>query len=302
MVCRKRIHCLAIATLFVMLVPTIAITENIHNEVELILPENTIAYVSINGNNSDGLTFIVHDVYYDGYLLMLSITQRANSPSVHVYEDEVLGYTHEELLCALDIPSDTNISILGSYCNIELLGDENSIVSSEQCSGTTTTNGTLIEHFRFHFLPTESHKPLKVNVHYGVVETPGRPDLAQHDTFIIEIPVQSKSEISTISIPPSIIEDTGIQNIYVTQSQNVAGVYIFFAVDDIQKIRSPIEYLDSNMVKVSSTGYVGYDAHNNLGYAYQAFLKEDASIIRVINRHNLHLYEINIADCTINSI
>jgi hypothetical protein len=88
------------------------------------MPENTVKVISLPGARTSGITYIVHDAYFDGLQLQVSVTQVANDPGAQVYEEDVYELDTKQNVFVLGKNLDFENGQVGSYCYVTAYGED----------------------------------------------------------------------------------------------------------------------------------------------------------------------------------
>lgn len=185
----KKLSVLALVCGMLTLLLSQSYTEEITIGSDIVFPENTVTFVGETGMLTPGLTFIVHDVRYDGYRLSLSITSAPNVSGYIVYND-VPGKTYSAQ--ETDELNVDNLIPIGAHCAIQVLDEDENEINTQILKSGLAVNSTFI----FTFLATLPLErvvdEVRVRVAYGMMETLGEL-LNNPKTFDLLIPVQAES-------------------------------------------------------------------------------------------------------------
>ena len=248
------------------------------------MPENIVKVVSLPGARTLGITYIVHDVYFDGLQLQVSVTQVANDPGNQVYEENVYELDPKQNVFVLGKNLDFENGQIGSYCYVTAYGEDNKEVIFP--SGISGPGGdALVQTNFFYFLPHENRDTVNVQVSCGVVETVVREDeKLKLENVELDIPSQSQPETKTVIIA----QNEGalpIEEVFVAQTDDYASVFIYYTGDGTDHSTPPFSFVKEGVEEVSEGSRQGYDKSRAMNYDFH-FLRttEHLETIRVKSR------------------
>jgi hypothetical protein len=156
-------------------------------------PESTVTYVSVSqsGEKTAGVTFTVHDVYYDGHLLMYSVTTAPNEKGYTAYNDVL---SDDQSSTRADIAAKTGSIPLGAYCEGIVYTEDGKEVGIDvgkfEFDTGRNEGSTYVRDFGFSFLPDEAPNELRVILTLGVMETPGQV-IGDMELLELKIPLKT---------------------------------------------------------------------------------------------------------------
>lgn len=248
------------------------------------MPENTVKVMSLPGVRTSGITYIVHDVYFDGLQLKVSVTQVANDPGAHVYEEDVYELDPKQNVFVLGKNLDFENRQVGSYCYTAAYGgDKKEIMGFGGESGPY--GNSLVQTDSFYFLPHEIRDTVHVVVTCGVVETVVRNDEdLKLERIELDILSQKKAEAKTVKI----LQNEGIlpiEEVFVAQTDEFASVFIYFAGDGTDRSVPPFSFLRDGLEEVSEDSRYDYDTTRGMSYDFHLLhTTEPLESIRVKSR------------------
>jgi hypothetical protein len=264
------------------------------------MPENTVKVVSLPGARTSGITYIVHDVYFDGLQLQVSVTQVANDPGAQVYEEDVYELDAKQNVFVLGKNLNLKNGQVGSYCYVTAYGeDKKEVMGSGGKSGPE--GNSLVQTDFFYFLPHEIRDTVRVVVSCGVVETVVREDEdLKLENLELTIPSQIKAETKTVKI----VQNEGIlpiEEVFVAQTDEFASVFIYYAGDGTGNSVPPFSFVLDGLEEVYEASRYGNDTTRGMNYDFH-FLRttEHLDFIRVKSRITQNMeYVIDIQSGTI---
>lgn len=136
-------------------------------------PESIISSMSVSqyGDKTKGITYTVHDIYYDGMLLMLSITQSPNEDEYVVYNSPLSSF---ETSSEVDEIKATGAKPLGCYCEANVYGADGEEINGGEEGNGWRDGSAYVRTFEYHFSPDEIQDELRVKISHGVMETYGQ--------------------------------------------------------------------------------------------------------------------------------
>lgn len=246
------------------------------------MPENTVKVVSIPGERTLGITFIVHDVYFDGLQLQVSVTQVANDPGNRVYEENVYELDPKQNVFVLGKNLDFENGQVGAYCYVTAYSEDKKEVI--QPSGIIGPAGDALTQTNFfYFLPHEIQDTIHVEVTCGVVETVVREDeKLKLENIELTIPSQIKPETKTVKIEQN--EGTlPIEEVFAAQTDEFASVVIYYKGDGTDHLAPPFSFVLGEQEDVNEVS--GYDTTRGMNYDFYFFrVNKPLESIRVKSR------------------
>ena len=248
------------------------------------MPENTVKVVSLKGERTSGITYIVHDVIFDGLQLKVSVTQAANDPGVQVYEENVFELDPKQNVFVLGKNLDFENGQLGSYCYVTAYGaDKKEMIYPSEISGPG--GNALVQTSYFYFLPHEIRNTMNIEVSCGVVEKVVREDedlkLQDYDLTVLS---QAQPETKAVKI----VKNDGtlpIEEVFVAQTNEYASVVIYYKGNGTDHSEPPFSFVADGQDEVINASRQGFDAARGLNYDFH-FLKTNETLdsIRIKSR------------------
>lgn len=153
------------------------------------MPENYIGFYWVGGTETNGVTFVVNDVYYDENVLKINVSQLPNDDYTSLVDNQVDTPPDDTLfLREIETASQFGKKILGTLCDIQAITDEKGNNLLDQYHVATERNGSSLTNEFSVYLPSEK-TAVKINIKlvFGVNE-----DLSSHfsmsDSLDISIP------------------------------------------------------------------------------------------------------------------
>ena len=235
------------------------------------MPENTVKVVSLPGARTSGITYIVHDVYFDGLQLQVSVSQVANDPGVQVFEEIVYEQDPKQNVFVLGKNLDFENGQLGSYCDVTAYGeDKKEMIFPSEINGPG--GSALVQTNFFYFLPHEIQDTMNIVVSCGVVEKVVREDEElKLEDIVLTVPSQGQPETKTVKI----VQNDGtlpIEEVFVAQTDEYASVCIYYKGDGTDNFTPPFSFVLNGLEEVFNASRQGYDAARGLNYDFH-FLK-----------------------------
>ena len=267
------------------------------------MPENTIKVVSLPGARTSGITYIVHDVYFDGLQLQVSVAQVANDPGVQVFGENVYEQDPKQNVFVLGKNLDFENGQLGSYCDVTVHSEDKKEMIFP--SGINGPGGnTLVQTNFFYFLPHEIQDTMNIVISCGVVEKVVREDEdLKLEDIVLTIPSQRQPETKTVKI----VQNDGalpIEEVFVAQTDEYASVCIYYKGDGTDNFTPPFSFVLNGLEEVYNASRQGYDAARGLNYDFH-FLKtnENLESIRLKSRVTADMqYDIQLTSGTITKV
>lgn len=232
------------------------------------MPENTLKVMSLPGERTSGITYIVHDVYFDGLQLRVSVTQVANDPGVAVYEEDVYELDPEQNVFVLGKNLDFEKKQLGSYCYVTAYGEDGKEAMGSH--GESGPKGDALMQTDFvYFLPHQIQDTVRVVVSCGVVETVVREDEElKSERLELEIPSQKKVETKAVKIA----QNDGtlpVKEVFVAQTDDAASIYIYYAGGDGSSVSPPpFSLVRDGLVEVPEAARYDFDRTREMNYDF----------------------------------
>ena len=243
--------------------------------------------VTGRGEKTAGVTLSVQDVYYDGYQLLLSVAMEPNEEGYYIYNDVLGDY---------EVTEDRDgLKPLGVYCEsyARETGEER---WNDPPRGAGHADGAgYVRTDSYRFLPGDMHGDIEVSIVYGVMETPGHPvggEMAM-ETMRIDVPLVERAETTSVKVVDEESLLPGVEEVFVAQTDEVAGVYIFSRGDHSIGFET-----EDDLGSVSSDARPLEDERS---YIYQAMRKNGPlETVRVIDYSNKgQVFEIDLRDGTV---
>ena len=139
------------------------------------MTENIVRVVSVPGARTSGITFIVHDVYFDGLQLQVSVTQVPNDLGLSVFEEDVYELDPAQNAFVLGKNLDFDNGQIGAYCQVIAYGEDHREMYNS--GGESGPDGrSLVQTDYFNFTPNRIQNTVHVEISCGVIEKVVRED------------------------------------------------------------------------------------------------------------------------------
>ena len=247
-------------------------------------PENIIKMISLPGARTSGITYIVHDVYFDGLQLKVSVTQAANDQGAQVFEECVYELDPKQNVFVLGKNLDFENGQVGSYCYVTAYGvDKKEVIFPSGINGPG--GDALVQTNFFYFLPHEIRDTIHVEVSCGVVERVVREDEdLKLENIELDVPSQIKAETRTVKV----VQNEGtlpIEEVFVAQTDEFASVFIYYAGDGTDRSVPTFSFVPDGLEEVSQASRYGYDKIRGMNYDFHLLkTTEHLESIRVKSR------------------
>lgn len=250
--------------------------------------KSVVSEVNVNGVNTKGITFVTHDVYYDGYLMLVSFTMKPNDDSLFVDECG-LGWTPD----LVDANESKGLTPIGAYCELTVADAEGNEISTLMTGGGERRGSAVTRTFALHFEPDQPRQELVATVSYGVMEAPGTLIGEQPKTFDMIIPVQQPAELKEIPLAKLPEELQYLRRVVVAQSPTVASVFLY--ADRTAHTDAPVSFAADER-EIGDAGSITDTC------VFSAFRTGALKSIRLRDQLTGHIYELSVADGTVKPV
>ena len=254
---------------------------------------NVFATFTQSGEQTAGVTYTVHDLYFDGYSLMLTITQSLNEPGYGVYsdvlgDDDIADITWE-IRQAGDLP-------LGSYCEIELYDDDGKAINSPMAGEETRAGVSSSRTYCYRFLPDDAQETVRIQVCYGIMEKPGALT-GEMGSIDLTASVQERAKTQTVQMMDNAGKPAYVDEVFIAQTEGIAGIYLFYTRNVAGACICPVAFVNGADEELSATPYsddTGDPLHNR-GFTYHAIrATKPLETLRVLDLHSDQQYLIDL--------
>lgn len=251
---------------------------------EYIEPQNIVSQMNKEGVESKGMSFITHDLYFDGHLLMLSVTMRPNDDKCSAVE----GFIGSEKFDT----EKTDENVLGAYCELNITDSEGNNIGSV-INGDGEDNGNAYtKTFIANFEPDKTYDEVMCTISYGIMESPGKLTENNPEVFYVAAPIQKEAQ--TFEVPIEELNDdlSYINRIFVSQSDEITSVFVYYTPS--KSLPIPLSYVDNDKV-------IDYPDTGNASYAFRAYRDNAMKAIKIKDAKTNIIYSIDIktGKCTL---
>lgn len=244
--------------------------------------ENYMVAQTVSGKRTAGICFIVHDVYFDGLQLQVSVTQVAEDPAYSVFEEDVYELDPEQNVFVLGKDLDFDKGQLGAYCQVTAYDGDHRMMYN--AGGESSPAGkALVQTDYFNFTPARTQDTVHVVISCGVVETVLREDeTPEWEDVEMDVPIQNPAVNRTVKITEN-ESPLPIQEVFMTQTDQYTGVYIYYTRDDPDYPDPPFELVTDGLSEV--IGEVLDDPDRGMPFDYHLLqTTQNLTTIRVVSR------------------
>lgn len=250
-------------------------------------PQNIASEMSKEGVDTKGISFITHDLYFDGSYLMLSVTMRPNDEKFTVVEDTIGdhdSFTYDG--------KESAENLLGVYCDISVTDLDGNEIGSLINGGGEYNGNAYVRTFVVNFEPDKSYEEVVCNIYYGIMEKPGKLTEEEMSVFHLIAAVQNKAEKYEVPLDGLAEELSYIKRLYVSQSEKVTSAFVYYTGS--KSLPIPFSFVDDEMV-------IDYPDSGVPNYLFHAYSNGDMQAIKIKDAKTNNIYSIDIKSgkCTL---
>lgn len=279
------------------------------------MPENYLGFYSIGGLETNGVTFVVSEVYYDEYVLKINVMRLPNDDYTSVVDNQVenkADRTHLER--EIEEASQYGSKILGTLCDISTITDAYGNDLFEQYKVEGNRYGpSLTDEFYIYFSPETTIDEINVKLIFGVNED-CEYSFPMSDSMSLSIPVLEHASTRAFPIKPIKEADLNITEMFVAKSSRYTNVYLYFNQSVLENSTTCFRYELVNICtdngefieineKNSLDHYVtnmGYDEKRRQDYFHYSLEAENGiSSFRLRDLEKDILYDVNVEEGTV---
>lgn len=256
-----------ISALFIF--PAISTAENEEQLLIDNLAENTVAFVAEGGVQSAGLSWNVHDVYFDGYSLSVKVKSVPNDEHQRVYS----AYFEEES------PEDhqEREQYIGSYCDMEVQSN-GTTVKTNSIGNVYNSEGGITHNVYWQFDPDNPLDEVDLFVNYGIIESGELIDSVKS----IKMNIKKIDPISIKEIHIDETINTCINKILFVSSDKLSSVYLYY---------NPYGTGSHNPIKIEENYAIqqmGHDYDKSAESDYVSYIFEHSSYAEIPKEINYY--------------
>ncbi|MEF9880430.1 MAG: hypothetical protein RSE18_17795 [Acinetobacter sp.] len=207
------------------------------------MPENYLAFDSIGGLETNGVTFVVSEVYYNEYVLKISVMRLPNDDYTSVVDNQVENTADSTYIeREIEEASQYGSKILGTLCDISTITDANGNDLFEEYKVVGDRHGpSLTDDFYIYFSPETTMDVINVKLIFGVNED-CKYRFPMSDSMSLSIPVLEHASTRAFPIKPIKEADLNITEMLVTKSSSHTNIYLYFNQQVLENISTYFRY------------------------------------------------------------
>ncbi|MEG1014323.1 MAG: hypothetical protein RSI33_08750 [Clostridia bacterium] len=207
------------------------------------MPENYLAFDSIGGLETNGVTFVVSEVYYNEYVLKISVMRLPNDDYTSVVDNQVENTADSTYIeREIEEASQYGSKILGTLCDISTITDANGNDLFEEYKVVGDRHGpSLTDDFYIYFSPETTMDVINVKLIFGVNED-CKYRFPFYDSMSLSIPVLEHASTRAFPIKPIKEADLNITEMLVTKSSSDTNIYLYFNQQVLENISTYFRY------------------------------------------------------------
>lgn len=250
-------------------------------------PQNVVSEMSKDGVDTKGISFITHDMYFDGSYLMLSVTMRPNDEKFTVVEDTVGD--HDKFMYE---GKESAENLLGVYCDMTVTDPDGNEIGSLINGGGEYNGNAYVHTFVVNFEPDKIYDEVVCNIHYGIMEKPGKLTEEEMSVYHVVAPIQNKAEKYEVPLDGLAEELSYIKRLYVSQSEKVTSAFVYYTGS--KSLPIPFSFADDEMV-------IDYPDSGVPNYLFHAYSNGNMQAIKIKDAKTNNIYSIDIKSgkCTL---
>lgn len=250
-------------------------------------PQHIASEMSKKGVDTKGISFIAHDLYFDGSYLMLSVTMRPNDEKFTAVEDTIgdhNSFTYDG--------KESAENLLGVYCDISVTDLDGNEIGSPINGGGEYNGNAYMRTFVVNFEPDKSYEEVVCNIYYGIMEKPGKLTEEEMSVFHLIAAVQNKAEKYEVPLDSLAEELSYINRIFVAQSEKITSAFVYYTGS--KSLPIPLSFADDEMV-------IDYPDSSVPNYLFHAYSNGDMQAIKIKDAKTNNIYSIDIKSgkCTL---
>ncbi|MEG0504662.1 MAG: hypothetical protein RR547_08470, partial [Raoultibacter sp.] len=167
------------------------------------MPENYLGFYSIGGLETNGVTFVVSEVYYDKYVLKISVMRLPNDDYTSVVDNQIENTADSTYIeREIEEASQYGSKILGTLCDISTITDANGNDLFDEYKVVGDRHGpSLTDDFYIYFSPETTMDVINVKLIFGVNEE-CKYRFPMSDSMSLSIPVLEHASTREVPIKP----------------------------------------------------------------------------------------------------
>lgn len=250
--------------------------------------QSAVPDIRISGAATRGITFATHDVYYDGYLMLVSVTMKPNDDSLFV-DESALGWTPD----LVDANESKGLTPIGAYCELTVADAEGKEISTLMTGGGERRGSAVTRTFALHFEPDQPRQHLVATLSCAVMEASGASVGPQTQTFAMNLPTDQPAELKEIPLAKLPEELQYLRRVVVAQSPTVASVFLY--ADRTAHTDDPVSF-------AADEREIGDASSITDTCVFGAFRTGALTSIRLRDQLTGHIYELSVADGTVKPV
>lgn len=231
---------------------------------------DVFASQTVAGEETGGATFTVHDVYFDGYLLLLNTTLSPNAEGEGVYCGE--GYfdtmrfpdsgDREEVEAQGLIPVRAHFGVFARTA-------DGAVLEANHSEGVASGRGREMTS-SFVLAPDKPQDAMSASVSIGVVEDPKTWVSAGSQTLALTVPVTERAQTRVVPLTVRDEALAALHSVLIAETEKIANVYIYYTGD-----ACPVGVPHVQTVELGSVyATTGYDGTLGMSYLHFAVRKD----------------------------
>lgn len=250
--------------------------------------QSAVPDIRISGAATRGITFATHDVYYDGYLMLVSVTMKPNDDSLFV-DECALGWTPD----LVDANESKGLTPIGAYCELTVADADGKEISILMTGGGERRGSAVTKTFALHFEPDQPRQELVATLSCAVMEASGASVGPQTQTFAMNLPTDQPAELKEIPLAKLPEELKYLRRVVVAQSPTVASVFLY---------ADPTAHTDAPVSFAADEREIGDAGSITDTCVFGAFRTGALTSIRLRDQLTGHIYELSVADGTVKPV
>lgn len=249
----------------------------------------TAVTFTAEGEKTQGITYALNDVYFDGSLLVLPIVQTANDAGFAVYNDVLGDYEAEHSVQGMEP--------IGSYCESFVSDDAGNDVSALYAGYGRTDGAAQIKTELYLFPPEQGRDSVNVKIVYGVMEEPGQP-VGELNSYNIAVSAQGNAVVRTIE-PQDDAQAACFDKIVYAQTDAWTSVFVYYTADRVRQML----LTDALEHPALATPISAFDAERGEGvHGFVVPETEGLDTLHIRALDSLTEFALNLQEATVNGL